>query len=121
ELDTGAYSLASRLALLEGDIEFSLRVLTEKILPRQCMDSTSNLHGAFTSTWPEEYLDANIWDNLLAINTIEEIIATINISGEPEYSKTIFSLTIVAICVPTFAATYMLARRCRSTRWMGKR
>ncbi|MEM3380710.1 MAG: hypothetical protein QXQ11_00925 [Candidatus Bathyarchaeia archaeon] len=115
ELDIGAYSLASRLALLEGDLEFSLRVLTEKILPRQYRDSSSNLHGAFTSTWPEEYLDANIWDNFLAIHTIEEIIATINIS-EPLYSKTIFFLTIVAICAPTFAATYKLARRCKPTR-----
>jgi hypothetical protein len=118
EVDTGAYSLASRLAILEGDLDLPIRILAEKILPRQCTVQTSDLYGAFTSTWPGESLDANIWDNLLAIQTIEEIILTMNIVDEPTDSNRCLWFTVLTLSVLTVAAICIIARRCRFPKWM---
>ncbi|MBS7622686.1 hypothetical protein KEJ39_03315 [Candidatus Bathyarchaeota archaeon] len=114
ELDTGSYSLYAILATALGDTDFSSLILKTKVLPKQNLDQTSRLYGAFVTRWPGEILDANSWDNLLALNSLTTLISTLgqvdvgpSIPAGTAMFVLVFGISIVAV------TTYVLkARRC---------
>ncbi|MEM3004975.1 MAG: hypothetical protein QXK96_06750, partial [Candidatus Bathyarchaeia archaeon] len=75
ELDTGSYSIFAALAAALGDVDFASLVLKMKVLPKQDLDRSSRLYGAFVTTWPGENFDANSWDNILTLCSLEMVIS----------------------------------------------
>jgi len=110
EIDTGSYSLLARLALLEGDVTLARRILEEKVLPEQDKQTGSPLCGAFTTTWPSGFLDANSWDNLLTIHFLEEMAISLQVII-PEISTESSSMSPLIVVALAVGATILLARK----------
>lgn len=83
----GAYSLLARLALKLGDRNLALKIIYEEILAVQEMDPDNEYYGAFMNQWPTDRLDANAYDNLQALLTLNEAIRALASTPEKPSSS----------------------------------